>query len=196
MQIVIIMNNDTEVRIKTYDDGSRRAIYNVKNDGAKHGEYKHWDREGQLKIHCFYKDGKREGECKHWHMGQIVELCYYKNDKIDGEYKLWWHSGHLREHFCAKDGLYHGFRINYFDNYKFGGLYRKENHSYEIYEHGVLVCILRTEYEFKQKQRRERQILYERLQGELSPEPKTRYGFIKPYGIWIYDDLNKYKWLS
>jgi MORN repeat protein len=70
----------------------------------KHGEYKEWYKNSQLRALCFYKDGQREGESKTWYEnGQISRHRFYKNDRLEGKYKMWYENGQLSMQCCYKD---------------------------------------------------------------------------------------------
>jgi antitoxin component YwqK of YwqJK toxin-antitoxin module len=67
--------------------------------GNKHGEYKWWYENGQLRVHCFFVDDKVHGEYKWWYSdGQLREHCYIVDGKQHGEYKEWHSDGQLSRH--------------------------------------------------------------------------------------------------
>ena len=48
--------------------------------GQKHGEYKSWRDNGQLRVHCFFVNGRFHGEFKWWYENdQIREHRFYVN---------------------------------------------------------------------------------------------------------------------
>ena len=71
------------------------------------GEYKAWWENGQLLNHCFYKNNKKVGEYKVWHSnGQLYKHCFHiDDDTYRGKYKKWDNSGKLKEYkIYNKDG--------------------------------------------------------------------------------------------
>ena len=73
--------------------------YWVNDKGQKHGEYKSWHSEGQLREHSFYVNDQRHGEFKIWHEnGQLGKHCFYVNGENHGEYKWWLSDGQLGGH--------------------------------------------------------------------------------------------------
>ena len=74
--------------------------------GLKHGEYKEWYNNGQLREHSHYVDGKLEGEFKEWFRnGQLRKHARYVDGKLEGEYKWWYENGHLRMHCHYSRGI-------------------------------------------------------------------------------------------
>ena len=74
--------------------------YWVNDKGQKHGEYKSWHSEGQLREHSFYVNDVLHGEAKLWHEnGQLISHCFYVNGRLHGEFKRWWYeNGQLGVH--------------------------------------------------------------------------------------------------
>ena len=74
--------------------------YWVNDRGEWHGEYKRWDENGQLSVHCFFVNGRYHGEAKLWwyENGQLRRHCFFVNDEFHGEYKSWRDNGQLSVH--------------------------------------------------------------------------------------------------
>ena len=73
--------------------------YYENDKGQKHGEYKNYDANGQLVIHCHYKNGQKHGEYKQYYSnGQLSYHCHFNNDQRYGEYKWYYVNGQLSVH--------------------------------------------------------------------------------------------------
>jgi len=93
-----------------YDNGNIRIECNY-SDEQKHGLYKKYYDNGNIRIECNYIDDKKNSEYKEYYdNGQIKEICNYIDDKKNGEYKEYYDNGQLYID-CnysdnKKDGLY------------------------------------------------------------------------------------------
>ena len=68
-------------------------------NGKRHGEYKEWHKNGQLRTHCFFHHGKIHGEYKQWRRdGQPLGYHVYHHGELYGEYKTWYSNGSLERH--------------------------------------------------------------------------------------------------
>jgi antitoxin component YwqK of YwqJK toxin-antitoxin module len=100
------------------------------------GEYKEYDKDGNLIILTNYKDGKLDGEYKKFYYAKFDEednlhrfyegkldfQCFYKNDKLEGEYKSFHMNGQLSTQEYYKDGKEEGEHKEWYKN---GQLRRK-----------------------------------------------------------------------
>ena len=59
-----------------------KLLYYVDNNDLKQGEFKAWWPDNVLGELCFYVDDKREGDYKQWdRIGNLVQYIIYENDK-------------------------------------------------------------------------------------------------------------------
>jgi antitoxin component YwqK of YwqJK toxin-antitoxin module len=69
-------------------------------------EYKKYDNNGKLVIHCYYVNGLRNCEYKHYYEdGSFFIHCYYVDGKKDGEYKSYYPNGTLFKHCYYEKGV-------------------------------------------------------------------------------------------
>ena len=70
--------------------------YYLNDADQYHGEYKGYNKDGQLRAHCHYKNGGRHGEYKrYWDNDQLRVDCHYNNGYVHGEYKSYYDNGKL-----------------------------------------------------------------------------------------------------
>ena len=64
--------------------------YYEDDNGLIQGEYKNYDYNGKLWVHCYYKDDKYHGIYKYYYTnGNLFNICNYINGKLHGEDKLY-----------------------------------------------------------------------------------------------------------
>ncbi len=67
-------------------------------DGRRHGFTKEWYDNGVLRAEGHYLEGKKEGPWKYWHKnGKIQSSIMYRHDKKDGPFRMWYPSGQIQE---------------------------------------------------------------------------------------------------
>ena len=122
-----------------YEDGKRKLQYFYQND-QKHGDYKKWDRKGNLQVTCrfekgkiegvmnkyyektriaerHFKDGKREGIAYDYHQnGKIMWELFYKNDSLSGKANLYDTEGNLKQTVHYFQNTLHGTATNFYTN--------------------------------------------------------------------------------
>jgi len=89
-------------------------------DRNKVGQWKFYNKNGELSGISFWKDGKRtrKGEWKFYHNGKLRETGSYKLGKREGEWKSYHDNGKLSEIVSYKDGKKEGEWKSYYDNGK------------------------------------------------------------------------------
>ena len=70
-----------------------KMIYDVRFD-QRHGKYREWYMNGQIKFEYSNKNGQKHGIYREWHEnGQLKIQTTYKNGEIIGKYKRWYANG-------------------------------------------------------------------------------------------------------
>lgn len=72
-------------------DGTVREIYDyieIENEEIKHGKYKYYDYNGNLKAEFFYEMGIKNGSAKEYSNGELQAEGNYKDGKKIGEWKI------------------------------------------------------------------------------------------------------------
>jgi hypothetical protein len=79
--------------IKKYTFPDPPCVFYSFPNGLKHGPYKEWDNNNNLRVSCYYKYGKIHGTFetkKHYkrfnHIGKLVEECEYNAGSKHGMY--------------------------------------------------------------------------------------------------------------
>lgn len=87
-------------------------FYTNDND-EKHGEYKSYYRNGELRQICNYVNGMLHGSFKAYHdNGVLYEECSFVDSILEGDYKEFWYNGGIKHHFKFKYacGISYGIR--------------------------------------------------------------------------------------
>jgi antitoxin component YwqK of YwqJK toxin-antitoxin module len=99
------------LRGAAYPESTAQWCEAVSKEGKalKHGEYRRWHKNGNLKIQAQYDLGKYSGEVKQWHInGRPKEVVHYKNGVRHGPATSWNRDGTKREMGSYFEGRKHG----------------------------------------------------------------------------------------
>lgn len=67
---------------KTYDNGQVAETGSFNANRKPHGEFKAYDRAGNLLTVAYYKNGYKHGTWKHWNNNKYTEVIYDKNTMV------------------------------------------------------------------------------------------------------------------
>ncbi len=90
---------------KYYDEEQTELEYEYfELNGEKHGEYKAYHQNGNLRISRNYVDGILHGQCIwYYENGKILDIYNYVNGSREGEYNSYDNTGKLEKHGFFKD---------------------------------------------------------------------------------------------
>lgn len=75
--------NEVNIVTTYYESGEKCEVYECINN-IKHGKYKKYYENGNIKYSCFFVNGLPDGESKRWYeTGEIQCICYHKNGKYN-----------------------------------------------------------------------------------------------------------------
>lgn len=88
-----------------YDNGQLRHECNYVNS-ERHRTERCWHENGKLELEHTYLNGKKEGLHRYWHSnGKLWEECNYIDDNKHGFYRLWYEDGKLYAEYLYINGI-------------------------------------------------------------------------------------------
>ena len=125
-----VINGERHGSYKSYYENGQIKIYSNYINGVLDGSYRHYYENGQIELDCNYINGELDGIYKsYYENGQIKLDCNGKNGEIEGVYKSYYESGNLKNQFNYKNGSKVGQFQSFYDNkakYREGNFGEKE----------------------------------------------------------------------
>ena len=101
--IATLIENYMYLWCEEIKDDDVKCLY-LTRFGEKHGEYKEWFEDGQIKVETTYKDDKMNGEYKqYFENGRVMKEEIYKDGRMIGEYKEYYRNGSLHKQGIADE---------------------------------------------------------------------------------------------
>ena len=125
-----VINGKRHGSYKSYYENGQIKIYSNYINGVLDGSYRHYYENGQIEVDRNYINGELDGIYKsYYENGQIKLDCNGKNGEIEGVYKSYYESGNLKNQFNYKNGSKVGQFQSFYDNkakYREGNFGEKE----------------------------------------------------------------------